>query len=320
MECPRQKRYILWGASLALLSGCASHQPSLPALPAERTSWENSPLVAVVPPPEELAWKSPGPAVSEEDWDAYRQVLPVTKRPTKKQPPDHVSQSTGIIKHYQYATGAIYTIPVSEHSPSVLILPAGERLVKAPALDPDLFESSLTQQTGAALPTEVLLLRAKQPAFQAYTGLFLQSGLIIFCRLLPQTAPSMVAVTWDVPAPAPRQPQDNPALRPPVVDMGRLYTQYRIAVQGQARPSWVPEKVFDDGGKTYIRFKEALTYTRAPGVFGLGERGNQELVQSHMYTIPGQPERGAWLIVNGLWPSLVLKDSQKLQVNIVRGP
>jgi hypothetical protein len=37
-----------------------------------------------------------------------------------------------------------------------------------------------------------------------------------------------------------------------------------------------------------------------------------------MYVRPDRPEQGAWLLVQGLWPALDLKDNAGLQVRIVR--
>jgi hypothetical protein len=76
--------------------------------------------------------------------------------------------------------------------------------------------------------------------------------------------------------------------------------------------------MFDDGSRTYLKFREALTYTRAPGVFGLTPQGSTALVQSHMYVIPDQPERGAWLLVQGLWSALTLKDNAGLVITLRR--
>ena len=97
-----------------------------------------------------------------------------------------------------------------------------------------------------------------------------------------------------------------------------MHTAYRLEPQGKVTPPWVPVSTFDDGTRTYIKFQEALTYTRAPGVFGVTPQGTTALVQSHMYVMPGQPERGAWLLVQGLWPALELKDGAGLSMRIIR--
>ena len=145
------------------------------------------------------------------------------------------------------------------------------------------------------------------------------TGLIIFCKLLAFEKGAMLSVTWDLPQMAPASLSETPiAQRPPKIDVGRLHTGYAIKPQGKLTPPWVPVSVFDDGTRTYVKFREALTYTRAPGVFGLTPQGTTTLVQSHMYVIPEQPERGAWLLVQGLWPALELKDSAGMVVTVVR--
>jgi hypothetical protein len=55
-------------------------------------------------------------------------------------------------------------------------------------------------------------------------------------------------------------------------------------------------------------------------VSGLDTQGKAHLVQSHMF-VPRQerPDAGAFLVVQGIWPALELKDSSGLAVRIVRG-
>jgi hypothetical protein len=37
-----------------------------------------------------------------------------------------------------------------------------------------------------------------------------------------------------------------------------------------------------------------------------------------MYVIPEHPERGAWLIVQRLWPALQLKDTAGMDLRLIR--
>jgi type IV secretion system protein VirB9 len=223
---------------------------------------------------------------------------------------------------YAYTPGSIYEVQTTPQSPTYLLLPLGERLAAPPAVNPDAWAVGLVQMGHDAARQETVVLRPLQAGQETTTALLFQSGLMIFCKLRALPTTRMVSVTWTVP-PRPRPllattPETPSAVRPPTIDVGRLYTAYRIAPQGKRAPAWLPVSTFDDGTRTYIKFREALTYTRAPGVFGKTPQGTTELVQSHMYVVPEQPERGAWLLVQGLWPALELKDSAGMVVTVVR--
>jgi len=151
------------------------------------------------------------------------------------------------------------------------------------------------------------------------TALLFQSGLKLFVRLLTMDETGMLSVTWTVPPPAVSPVPALPVTqRPPKIDLTRLHTQYLFEHVGQVLPPWMPVAVFDDGTRTYVKFREALTYTRAPGVFGITPHGEIAQVQSHMYVRPEAPEAGAWVLVQGLWSALELKDSAGLMVRVVR--
>jgi type IV secretion system protein VirB9 len=83
-------------------------------------------------------------------------------------------------------------------------------------------------------------------------------------------------------------------------------------------PPWTPVAVYDDGGKTFLRFKESLQHTGAPAVFARHADGTAGLVEFAPYDVPGAPEHGMWYIVQGVWPQLELKGSDGQRVRITR--
>jgi type IV secretion system protein VirB9 len=235
------------------------------------------------------------------------------------------SQS-GMVR-YPYQEGKIYEVYMAPHSATFLQLPPGERLATSVALNtdektPNAWAIGMAEQRrGQPDRQEILALRPLSAPQETTTALIFQSGLMIFCKLIATEKTAMVSVSWDLPAPPAstvQAPEVPIAQRPPKIDLGRLFTGYSIEPQGKVRPPWVPVSVFDDGTRTFIRFAEPLTYTRAPGVFGVTPTGGTALVQSHMYVRPDRPEQGAWLLVQGLHPALDLKDNAGLQVRIVR--
>jgi type IV secretory pathway VirB9-like protein len=105
------------------------------------------------------------------------------------------------------------------------------------------------------------------------------------------------------------------------VDLSRLHRGYTIEVESKVPPPWMPDAVFDDGSKTFLHFREALTYTSGPAVFGVNQQGKVVPTASHMFVKPPTPEEphdGAWMIVPRLYPALQLKDSSNLSLRIIR--
>lgn len=308
---------------LALLSGCGARYE--PAIPLPRAPGDNSVLVPITPPPEDLAWKPdvPSPAA----WEEYV-LSPVPAdagAPRKKAAPprdDAVVREVGAVKHFAYKQGGVYTIPVGVDGPTWVILPPGERLAMPVYLPPEAYEKVLAQLGAGEERREAMMLRALTPQSAASTGFLFQSGKMLFARLVPQTRGGITAVTWDLPAqpPAPKAPAAPVASRPPLIDVSRLYTRYALESEGKFLPPWMPRRVFDDGARTYIEFQEPLTHTRGPAVTGVHPHGKEGLVQGSMYTVPGRPERGAWLLVNGLWPALTLNDGHGMVVKVTREP
>ena len=73
----------------------------------------------------------------------------------------------------------------------------------------------------------------------------------------------------------------------------------------------MPVAIADDGQNTLIKFARPLDWTRSPVVTGLAQNGKPSITPNWYWTRPGAPQEGAWLFVQGLWPSLELKDSAR---------
>ena len=157
--------------------------------------------------------------------------------------------------------------------------------------------------------------------------LLTQSGHAFFCKLKSFDTVSMVAVTWDMGAAPIRvgphddkltaRPRPHVAFAPPAVDVSRLHTGYTIE-KVSGNPPWVPIGVYDDGSKTVIRFKEALSYTNAPAVFVRHADGTPGVVDFTPYAVPDAPDKGAYYVVQGLWPHLELTGTEGQVVRITR--
>jgi type IV secretion system protein TrbG len=351
-------RGLVGSAVLSLTLACA-HQTYPPALPAPRLQWDNSTaFIPNTPPPPELRAialpPTPPPGIpTEQEWNLWKpQPQRICTGKGKRQRCRVESAETGVTNQttvratgantgngqsaqvrFRYQEGKIYEVMTSQAYPTYLFLPPGERLAAPIALNTDektprAWAYGLAEQRkGEPDRQEVVAIRPlSDPAdgqfrpFDTITGLLFRSGVTIFCKLIAREAPGMISVTWELPAPTTPVPAEVPVMqRPPKVDLSRIFSNYRIEPQGKTRPPWVPVSAFDDGTRTFIKFAEPLTYTRGPGVFGVTPAGTTALVQSRMYTVPQRPELGAWMIVQGLWPALELKDNAGLTVKIVRG-
>lgn len=323
-----------------------------PALPAERTTFDpqRMPLddggtqEQSITPPQSLVQAVQNTVVADQpvvvpteaEWRQYEQVNAPEKSPKKdkmlvadanklatvgpsKEGYAHMASS---IQRYIYRTGVIFDVFISPQSPTSILLPPGERLSAVPMLNPDAFDVAVLESGEGMQRMEVILIRPVQVMPDVMLQLFTQSGLSFFCRLRSFPSTAMVAVAWQVPTHRPRLfpvADENPrnGFKPPQVDISRLHTGYTFAYDTERVPAWVPERVYDDGKQTLIKFREPLEYTSAPVLFAVDAKDKTELVQFTHYAVPEQPEKGAYYIVVGIHPILELR-GQGLALRMIR--
>ena len=61
------------------------------------------------------------------------------------------------------------------------------------------------------------------------------------------------------------------------ISIDKLNFHYGVAVIS-GRPEWVPEQVFDDGHKTFVRFPLAMLDREAPALFVVSSAGDTQMV------------------------------------------
>jgi type IV secretion system protein VirB9 len=321
--------------SALLCSACAStHLP--PADPEEPTVFEApvpaepapAPLLAevpvtaepvLVPPPEELqAVQAPaGPP------EPPARVIEHANQQSRVRPSRQgYAQGHSAMQRYPYRPGALYEIYSSPQHPTTIILPPGERLAAAPTLNPDVWVVAVVEMGTDEQRQEAVIVRPVAPQLEATTPLLTQSGKTFFCRLRSFVNTLMVAVTWEMPLHLTRIPgrataSETVPIGPPTVDVSRLHTAYTMQSQG-GPPPWMPLSVYDDGRRTFIRFKELLSFTAAPAVFARHADGTPGPVDFAPYQAPDAPEKGMYYIVHGLWPRLDLRGEDGQRVRITR--
>jgi type IV secretion system protein VirB9 len=224
------------------------------------------------------------------------------------------------LQRYPYRPGTLYAIYSSPNHPTTILLPPGERLAAAPTLNPDAWDVGVAEMGSDSTRQEAVIVRPVAPGLEATTPLLTQSGRVFFCRLRSFQTTSMVAVTWDVPQGIglPVEARTSSTLTaPPAVDVTRLHTAY-VVEPIKGNPPWLPLAVYDDGSKTVICFQASLRYTNAPAVFVRHADGSPGVVEFTPYDVPDAPEKGAYYLVQGLWPQLELRGSEGQVVRITR--
>jgi hypothetical protein len=103
---------------------------------------------------------------------------------------------------------------------------------------------------------------------------------------------------------------------PPKVAVDRVHTGWEIkAVKG--KPPWLPVSTWDDGSSIIVVFRESLQYTVAPATFVLGANGKPAIVETTPWE-DGVPGHGAYYVISGLYPVVLLKDDQGNEVRLTR--
>jgi type IV secretory pathway VirB9-like protein len=226
------------------------------------------------------------------------------------------------IQRYPYVIGKIYAVYTSQTSPTLILLPPGERLATPPLLDPEQFDFNLAaMKADADDHQEAIIVRALTEKADATLPILTQAGRVYLCHLQTSAGAAMAGVTWELPTlrrvvPTTRTAATSTGFPPPAAHLERLHTAYTVEPRG--RVAFVPLSVVDDGLRTFIRFKESLRFTQQPAVFVKRTDGTPGVVQFTAYEVPEAPQQGSWYIVEGLHPQLELRGSQGESVLITR--
>lgn len=331
-----------------LLAGCIPPEPLPPALPEEPVIFAPPPRVEpaqrVEPPSEPHPLEVPVSAVPVITPTAA-ELAPPPKR-ARHEPPEKVIKAANtqalvtpstagyrdgrsVVQRYPYVPGQMYEIYSAPKHPTTIVFPPGEYLAIGPDIDTENAWDVAEGEMGEG-PTyqQFVKIRPLTTGLDHTTSFMMQSGLIIPCRLRSFAQTSMVVVTWEMPRrpvallgkPLPRSPAFRERRKEedtPKIDPARLHTAYTIEVT-KGKPPWTPLMVYDDGTKTIIRFRESLGHTQAPAPFALDSEGKVNLVQFLPYQVPGEPAKGTYYILTGLWPKLELRGEGGMVVTIVR--
>jgi type IV secretion system protein VirB9 len=163
---------------------------------------------------------------------------------------------------YPYEPGAVYELHTAPGYVSMILLEPGESLVDIAAGDTARWMVSSTL-SGAGETSRTLVL-VKPQAGGLRTNLVLvtdRRAYVVEAISAPGEAYA-AQMAWRYPAAAPAPAGVEPASAPRVVNAG-----YRIRPPRGGAPAWMPERVFDDGARTFIAFPASIAASDMPPLF-----------------------------------------------------
>jgi type IV secretion system protein VirB9 len=195
---------------------------------------------------------------------------------------------------FAYEPGRIFEVWASPLRVTVISLRQGERLTSMVAGDTVRWQiAETTSGSGASTQTHVVV---KPLRGDLTTNLVLTTSERVYLlnlRATNQANSANAAVAWEYPMDAPLDMEAILADPARAAELGarlpldQLETRYRVETRGfmANRPAWMPEIVFDDGAKTYIRFPAIAAHVELPPLFVIGADGEAQLVN---YRVRGQ--------------------------------
>jgi type IV secretion system protein TrbG len=173
---------------------------------------------------------------------------------------------------YEYAPGALYELYAAPEFLSTILLEEGETLKTTAAGDTarwmveavpaaggrDGRTLVMVKPTRAGIRTNIVLVTDRRTYLVEAIALANANGRA-------QTYSAQIA--WRYPAGAAASASS------PRVALGSLNFRYRIETTRGRKPAWAPERVFDDGARTFIEFPIELPTTEAPPLFIIGAEG-----------------------------------------------
>ena len=198
------------------------------------------------------------------------------------------------VQVFAYEPGRIFEVWASPLRVTVISLRQGERLTSMVAGDTVRWQiAETTSGSGASVQTHVVV---KPLRGDLTTNLVLTTSERVYLlnlRATNQANSANAAVAWEYPMDAPLDVEAILADPARAAELGarlpldQLETRYRLEVRGfmATRPVWMPETVFDDGAKTYIRFPAIAAHVELPPLFVIGADGEAQLVN---YRVRGQ--------------------------------
>lgn len=194
---------------------------------------------------------------------------------------------------YDYMPGAIYEVHTSPRFITTIALRPGEQLISKAAGDTVRWVMGETHQGSGAATQTLVFLKPIKGELRTNVVLTTSERTYMLEAVSHNGDAYTSIVSWNYPrdqfaelstAVNDVTEQANRSIADVAVD--NINFDYSIRNVGRGRrPAWTPERVFDDGSKTYIQFAPNLGTTEAPPLFVIGEKDRAELVN---YRVQGR--------------------------------
>ncbi|HZF43718.1 MAG TPA: P-type conjugative transfer protein TrbG [Sphingomonadaceae bacterium] len=213
---------------------------------------------------------------------------------------------------YEWSEGALYRLYTAPERVSEIALQPGEALISVAAGDTARWViGDTTSGSGAARRSHILI---KPSAAGLRTNLVITTDRRLYHIQIESTAQTaMASISWSYPDEGllALRGRGSSAEVPRSVEIAAETLNFGYRIEG-SKPSWRPQRAFDDGKQVFIEFPPSLEQGEAPPLFVIGNSGDPELVN---YRVAGR-----YYVVDRLFAAAELRLGEKRQqvVRIVR--
>lgn len=160
---------------------------------------------------------------------------------------------------YAWEPGAIYELQTSPDFVSTLLLEPGEVLIDIAAADTARWSVSNTLSGDRAL----LIVKPSAPKLKTNIVLVTDRRAYLIEAVSAAGEVYTAQAAWTYPAPPAPPPVPEPEPEPP----RPLHEDYVLKAPRKGPPPWMPEKVWDDGRRTWVQFPEDIAASDMPPLF-----------------------------------------------------
>lgn len=276
------------------------------------------------PPAEELSKKEKKEAVADAAGKEPHEIMDEANKKARKEPVEEGYYNA--IQRYDFARGMLYQVYAAENRVTALKFGPGEKVKSVALGDTTRWILGRTEAGKGKQAREIVLVKPVRAYLD--TNMTVTTDRRVYQLELHSYEKSyMAAVTWNYPRDLVRryvarasskksEEKETKAAASKGVDVGGdvedLNFNYAFVLEDATeRPRWMPERVFDDGRKTYIQFPRGLE-GEAPALFILSKQGKPQVVNYR--------KEGDFYVVDRLFDTAQLRlgDGEPVTVGIER--
>ncbi len=269
--------------SLLLFVGCTAQASA----PLHEATAEPEPVTKTVfVRPTEFANNDPQPlpvatvasAGSDKPWHV------IDKANEKSAQNPHAYGYFNSIMNYDYVPGFLFKVYTAPLRITDIQLQPGEKIIGSPvAGDVVRWVLGNGESKVNGVTQQHLYIKPTQPGLKT-TMVITTDKRTYHIELHSYQETYMAAVSWNYPQEAlALQQTREKETTDTAVSVENLNFDYNVDVKKGRKPVWLPEKIFDDGRKTFIQFPEDMLNREAPVLFVMGKGAKEgQLVNYRM--------------------------------------